>query len=335
MLFSNSNVASASVFINVSELFLPVMWKDPNLLEKRICRTTVQGRYLRTDDNDNPQLGLDVDMKLYICHVCDALIDGPTVWMLLWKERAILLSLLTVFFLPCSGCNLISQCCNSYEFCVSCCLNPARTQKELALKVKMAKPVTAGAYASVFDFCTGRCRHNSESVVHENAYLSDFHHCFSLPSNSAGEAWSLIPNSWNGLFLKIVKQLMASMHAGGVDRNPELRLNGIHVVVGRQGESCDSVCKSNGQSCVPSKLSVLNQCEMTTLGWLPTLKGSMQKYMSCKGACLASIGADQPAEVVDDAPRHLNPGACLYTRTQTILSCDGSHQHTRRLCPCA
>lgn len=27
--------------------------------------------------------------------------------------------------------------------------------------------------------------------------------------------------------------------------------------------------------------------------------------MSCKGACLASIGADQPAEVVDDAPRHL------------------------------
>lgn len=25
-----------------------------------------------------------------------------------------------------SGCNLLSQCCNSYEFCVSCCLNPAR-----------------------------------------------------------------------------------------------------------------------------------------------------------------------------------------------------------------
>lgn len=32
---------------------------------------------------------------------------------------------------------------------------------------------------------------------------------------------------------------------------------------------------------------------------------SMQKYMSCKGACLASIGTDQPAEVVEDAPRHL------------------------------
>ncbi|KAG8481275.1 hypothetical protein CXB51_026107 [Gossypium anomalum] len=63
--------------------------------------------------------------------------------------------------------------------------------------------------------------------------------------------------------------------------------------------------------------------------------GSIQKYMSCKGACLASIGPDQPAEVVDDAPKNLNPGACLYTRTQSMLSCDGSHRHTRRLCPCA
>ncbi|KAA3467217.1 glycosyltransferase family protein [Gossypium australe] len=69
----------------------------------------------------------------------------------------------------------------------------------------------------------------------------------------------------------------------------------------------------------------------------------IQKYMSCKGACLASVGPDQPTEVVDDAPKNLkfnaksfqNLGACLYTRTQSMLSCDGSHQHTRRLCPCA
>ncbi|XP_034685873.1 uncharacterized protein LOC117914595 isoform X1 [Vitis riparia] len=289
--------------------------KDPNLLEKRICRTTVQGRYLRTDDNG---------------HVCDALSMDPQSGCCFGKREQF----------SCHGCNLISQCCNSYEFCVSCCLNPARTQKELALKVKMAKPVSAGAYASVFDFCTGRCRHNSESVVHENAYLSDFHHCFSLPSNSTGvsryimaemlfHVTHMILSSMRGLCQRwyvLHKEVLGNavpLPSGGVDRNPELRLNGIHVVVGRQGESCDSVCKSNGQSCVPSKLSVLNQCEI------------MQKYMSCKGACLASIGADQPAEVVDDAPRHLNPGACLYTRTQTILSCDGSHQHTRRLCPCA
>ncbi|XP_051116941.1 uncharacterized protein LOC127241775 isoform X2 [Andrographis paniculata] len=188
-----------------------------------------------------------------------------------------------------------SLCCNSYEFCVSCCLNPTMTPKEQALKVKIAKPATAGTYGSIFDFCAGRCRHNSESVVHENAYLSEFHHCFSIPSNTSGSSSSLL----------------------------EARLAGINVTVGRQGESCDSVCKSNGQSCVPNKLQLLNQCEI------------LQKYMSCKGGCLASTGSDQPAEVVDDAPKHLNPGACLYTKTQSTLSCDGSHRHTTRLCPCA
>ncbi|XP_057957426.1 uncharacterized protein LOC131150616 [Malania oleifera] len=244
--------------------------KDISLQQRQICRTTAQGRYLLSDDNG---------------HVCDALSVDPQSRCCPRKGEQFL----------CYGCNLVSQCCNSYEFCVSCCLNPAQTQKELALKVKVAKPVTAGTYASVFDFCVGRCRHNSESVVHENAYLSDFHHCYSLPSNFSGIT----------------------------DARLEARLVGINVVVGRQGESCDSVCKSIGQSCVHNKLLMLNQCEI------------MQKYFSCKGACLASVGVDQPAEVVDDAPRHLNPGACLYTRTQTMLSCDGSHRHTRRLCPCA
>lgn len=33
--------------------------------------------------------------------------------------------------------------------------------------------------------------------------------------------------------------------------------------------------------------------------------GSIQKYMSCKGGCLASVGTDQPAEVVYDAPKYM------------------------------
>ncbi|PIN04644.1 hypothetical protein CDL12_22819 [Handroanthus impetiginosus] len=244
--------------------------KDVSLQLKQYCRTTVQGRFFLTDDNGN---------------VCDAFSVDPL--SRCCPEKGDQFS--------CQGCNLFSQCCNSYEFCVSCCLNPAMTQKEQALKVKVAKPLTSGMYESVFDFCAGRCRHNSESVVHENAYLSEFHHCFSMPSNYSGSSSTQF----------------------------EARLAGINIITGRQGESCDSVCKSSGQSCVPNKLALLNQCEV------------IQKYMSCKGACLESIGADQPAEVVDDAPRHLNPGACLYTKTETVLSCDGSHRHTRRLCPCA
>ncbi|XP_026420605.1 uncharacterized protein LOC113316665 isoform X1 [Papaver somniferum] len=243
---------------------------DIGLPERKICRNTVQGRYLLSDDNG---------------HVCDAL--SVDQWSRCCPGSGEKYS--------CQGCNIVSQCCNTYEYCVSCCLNPARTQQELALQVKIAKPVSAGTYASVFDFCAGRCRHSSESVVHENAYVSDFHHCFSLRSNSSGT----------------------------LDGHSEARLNGINVVIGRQGETCNSVCKSKGLSCVPSKLLVLNKCEI------------IQKYMKCKGSCLASMGSDQPAEVAEDAPRHLNPGACLFTRTQSMLSCDGSHRHTRRLCPCA
>ncbi|KAL3565248.1 hypothetical protein D5086_033294 [Populus alba] len=215
--------------------------KDIGFEQIRSCRNTVQGRYLLSDDNG---------------YVCDALSVDPQ--SRCCPENRLRFS--------CQGCNLVSQCCNSYEFCVSCCLHPSRTQEAQVLKVKIAKPSTAVSYTSVFDFCAGRCRHNSESVVHENAYRSDFHHCFSLPSNSSGANYTLL----------------------------EARLGGINVVIGKQGESCDSVCKSNGQSCVLNKLLVLNQCDV------------MQKYMSCKGACLASIGTDQPAEVVEDAPRHLH-----------------------------
>lgn len=32
---------------------------------------------------------------------------------------------------------------------------------------------------------------------------------------------------------------------------------------------------------------------------------SMQKYLSCKGGCLASVGSDQPAEVAYSAPKEL------------------------------
>ncbi|KAJ7980702.1 UPF0454 protein C12orf49 like [Quillaja saponaria] len=244
--------------------------KDIGFQEERTCRTTIQGRYYISDDNG---------------YVCDALTIDPQSRCCSVKGEKF----------SCHGCNLLSQCCNSYEYCVSCCLNPARTEKGRVLKLKIAKPATAGTYANVFDYCAGRCRHNSESVVHENAYLSDFHHCFSQTSNSSGTNSAVL----------------------------EGKLHGINVIVGRQGESCNSVCKSRGQSCVPNKLLVLNQCDI------------IQQYMSCKGACLASVGADQPAEVVHDAPKHLNPGSCLYTQKQSTLSCDGSHQHTRRLCPCA
>ncbi|MBA0812838.1 hypothetical protein Gohar_026772 [Gossypium harknessii] len=145
-----------------------------------------------------------------------------------------------------------------------------QTQEEQVLKLKIAKPSTSGTYLSVFDFCAGRCRHNSESVVHENAYVSDFHHCFSLPSNSS----ALGMKRKNG-----VKSEKKERNRGNWSTiSPvEARLNGINVVI-----------------------------------------GSIQKYMSCKGACLASVGPDQPAEVVDDAPKNLEH-ACILEHNQCYL----------------
>uniref|UniRef100_A0A0E0MEL3 SREBP regulating gene protein n=1 Tax=Oryza punctata TaxID=4537 RepID=A0A0E0MEL3_ORYPU len=127
-----------------------------------------------------------------------------------------------------------------------------------------------GTYRNIFDFCMGRCRHSSASVVHENAYASDFHHCFLLQQNSSGSA----------------------------DYGSGPRLDGINISIGRRGESCSSVCRAKGQSCVPSRLSVLNKCEI------------LQKYMRCKSGCFSSLGPDQPAQVVDEAPSNLEH-ACI------------------------
>lgn len=44
----------------------------------------------------------------------------------------------------------------------------------------------------------------------------------------------------------------------------------------------------------------------------------MQKYLSCKGGCLASVGTDQPAEVAYDAPKELV--CCLALSVLTIKS---------------
>ncbi|XP_062197739.1 uncharacterized protein LOC133900573 isoform X2 [Phragmites australis] len=206
-----------------------------------MCRSTVQGRHLISDDNG---------------YVCSALSIDP--WSHCCPRTGARFS--------CQGCKLDFQCCNSYEYCVSCCLNPSKTKKGDVLKLKLAKPVTAGTYTSVFDFCVGRCRHSSASVVHENAYASDFHHCFSVHKKSLGS----------------------------IESNSVSRFLGISISVGRPGESCSLVCKAKGQSCVPSRLSMLNKCEI------------LQKYLRCKSGCFRSLGPDQPSEVVDEAPTSLS-----------------------------
>ncbi|KAF3521926.1 hypothetical protein F2Q69_00049506 [Brassica cretica] len=75
---------------------------------------------------------------------------------------------------------------------------------------------------------------NDHQKVHEMHITASFHHCFSPTSNASGANLTQV----------------------------ETRLLGIDVIVGRQGDSCDDVCKSRGQLCVMNKLSLLNQCDV-------------------------------------------------------------------------
>ncbi len=45
-------------------------------------------------------------------------------------------------------------------------------------RARRRRPET-GRWGSVFEYCRGKCRTSSKSTVHENAYLSPLHHCFS------------------------------------------------------------------------------------------------------------------------------------------------------------
>ncbi|KAL8153710.1 hypothetical protein V2J09_011470 [Rumex salicifolius] len=54
----------------------------------------------------------------------------------------------------------------------------------------------------------------------------------------------------------------------------------------------------------------LAESEAARIGDVPQ---DLKKHMACRGGCLSSIGSDQPAEVVDDAPRHLVLRNIIYT----------------------
>ncbi|KAI5390653.1 hypothetical protein KIW84_075814 [Lathyrus oleraceus] len=262
--------------------FTTAIRKDIGFKFTPFCKTTVQGRYLLSDNNGYVCNALSIDSKSRCC---------PQ----------------TGKKFSCHGCNLLSQCCNSYEYCVSCCLNPALGVMKvflttalgdvvIALKVwfmKMLILVTSITAFLCHQTLLTATFHSNDIVlhIHLDTYTSAMlllwvvvdlglcriYFCF----------WPIYSN-FDGIWY------FSCMESTGSNSTlTEARLNGINVVVGRQGESCNSVCKSRGQSCVPNKLVVLNHCDI------------IQKYMNCKGSCLPSVGPDQPAEVVYDAPKLL------------------------------
>ncbi|GAQ77643.1 hypothetical protein KFL_000020040 [Klebsormidium nitens] len=191
----------------------------------------------------------------------------------------------------CTSCDPDRHCCSQYEYCVACCMDPLKTSLEDALSAPIAHQPSAKPFDTVFALCQSRCRSNSDSVVHENAYKSDLHHCYSL--------------------------------AGGGENASSVDGEHFKGEVSEPGQSCEETCAGRSMQCLAAALRTINTCD-----WL-------KQFFTCDGGCSVSAGADQPAEVVDDAPPHQRPGACLVNENEETLSCEGRHPMTRRLCPCA
>uniref|UniRef100_A0A7S3GAS1 SREBP regulating gene protein n=2 Tax=Palpitomonas bilix TaxID=652834 RepID=A0A7S3GAS1_9EUKA len=129
----------------------------------------------------------------------------------------------------CDTC-VSNTCCTEYDDCVSCCLSPSneRTIEEALLKQNLHRNVKAAKEISNFQYCAMACRHYSNSVVHENSYLTDFHHCYTP---------DMIPS-------------------------PPLEEVKFVTLLGKVGADCESTCKAKGKKCERALLSMVNTCDV-------------------------------------------------------------------------
>ena len=209
--------------------------------------------------------------------------------------------------------------CFSISFSLSLCsLSFQPTNKQ-----KNPSPET-GRWDSPFHYCAGKCRTTSVVTVHENAYISRTHHCFS---------------------------------ASGIPRVPVPKENpppplpsGARVVAGGPGETCDAVCGAQGRVCSPGGALPVNDCNL------------LRDHFRCEAGCVESrpqeaaeggVAAEgrgssssavllpAPGYVVSTAPQEIRPATCLTVpkaQQQHPLACDAPSpaggEHVRRLCVC-
>lgn len=160
-------------------------------------------------------------------------------------------------------------------------------------------------------------------TVHENAYISRAHHCYS---------------------------------ASGIPRVPPPKDNppppfpsGARVVAGGPGETCEAACGAHGRVCLPGGALPANDCNL------------LRDHFHCEAGCVesraeatttaaaggaatattseASVALPAPGYVVSTAPQELRPATCLTVpKAQQALACDAPSpaggEHVRRLCVC-
>ena len=239
-------------------------------------------------------------------------------------------------------CDPRTMCCTSFEACVSCCMQslvgaarangsttgtPNKRRELLEQRfqnygvyagekktllgvarfvkdvgVKVMKHPDCFKKEDPFRMCSCKCRTHSQTLRHENMYKTAFHFCH-------------------------------------YEKPPPRPIPDIRV--GKQGESCTSVCsrsRSRMQSSSMSKMKYDDDddgsdyiCDDIDLRYINTCE-SLRKHMKCEKGCESTVGGDQPCLVV--SPTSDKVGKCLFQGNAQYFSCSGRHDDTARLCPC-
>eukprot|EP01024_Parvocaulis_polyphysoides_P057238 TRINITY_DN60801_c0_g1_i1.p1 TRINITY_DN60801_c0_g1~~TRINITY_DN60801_c0_g1_i1.p1 ORF type:complete len:304 (+),score=7.74 TRINITY_DN60801_c0_g1_i1:36-914(+) len=237
------------------------------------CLNTVQGRWYVADDQGVVCQRTDLNSRSGCC------IHG--------KRHS------------CETCTLEDQCCSNYEHCVSCCLRPDFKATNLyKIRNRSAGRSETGYWKTPFEYCRGQCRPNSNTTVHENAFLSENHFCFSengKPLTPGPTRENLPP--W------------------------------VTVLSTETGQSCTQACTGRNLYCSEEHLRLLNNCN-----WLRNFFGC---EAGCEPQSGSTQGFDQPSYMVPAAIKKDNPSMCLLNSGGGLtFSCEGKRQNAQRLCTC-
>lgn len=201
----------------------------------------------------------------------------------------------------CKTCELRDKCCSTYENCVSCCLAPDNNPSR-GLEADVYRALgheETGHWTDEYEYCSGKCRTHKRVTVHENAYLSPRHHCFSESERPLVDEPDL----------------------------PHLPSN-VQVVAGEAGESCDVACTAKRGSCAASHFPAINSCNI--------LRDHFNCEAACE---IEKDGDHpEPHYVTTKAPKSQRPAACFLgeskVNSESSKSCEWRVNHVRRLCPC-
>ena len=211
----------------------------------------------------------------------------------------------------CSGCKTEDKCCDEYEVCVSCCLEPSNNASALSkVTPKSLRNGIGGTWGEdTFGYCSGICRSHSRSTSHENSYIGSRHHCF----------------SHQGRPLQIASNTLAAL--------------GALIVTSSLGQSCQDACSGAKKSCDQAKLATLNSCD------------SLRSFFQCEAGCevagsqssqqmvrdegAAADISSMPHYIASTAPKAQRPAMCFASPTPQSLGCSGKDAQVIRLCACS